>query len=215
MDQHRVNADAAPEYPQARVLALYSFGMVIVQSCGQTSVVVVVGMLLHQPETMLRQRLREFYQDAADKRGANRQAVVVTTCFAPLLQSVLTWWTPDERRLGVAMDAMTSWVPQERQTAAFGAQRLIWLVDDLVAQPTASVPQACGAWAATKAAYTFWNAQQVTPEAIRAAHQDQTRVRVQATSTVLVIQDTTAINVTNHPATKDVGDLDHPKRRGL
>jgi hypothetical protein len=91
--------------PQATVLALYSFGMVIAQSCGLTSVAVVLGMLLDRKETTMRQRLREFYQDANDKRGTNRQAVVVTTCFAPLVQWVLTWWTPDERRLVLAMDA--------------------------------------------------------------------------------------------------------------
>lgn len=72
--------------PQARVLARYSFGMVIAQSCGLTSVVVVLAMLRNQQENTLRQRLRECSQDSDDKRGTNRQAVVVTTCFAPLLQ---------------------------------------------------------------------------------------------------------------------------------
>jgi hypothetical protein len=36
-------------------------------------------------------------------------------------------------------------------------RRLVKLVDDLLHAPEASVPQAAGDWAATKAAYRFWD----------------------------------------------------------
>jgi Transposase DNA-binding/Transposase Tn5 dimerisation domain len=114
---------------------------------------------------------------------------------------------------------MTSWAAQELQTAKLKdarlTQRLIRLVDDLAAHPTASVPEACGSWAATKAAYNFWASERVTPEAIRTAHRDSTCSRIQWHDTILVIQDTTELDLTDHPATTDIGYLDHPKRRGL
>ncbi|HEY0736080.1 MAG TPA: IS4 family transposase [Herpetosiphonaceae bacterium] len=114
---------------------------------------------------------------------------------------------------------MPSWATQELQTANFRdarlTKRLIRMVEDFAAQPTASVPQACGSWAATKAAYNFWDSDRVTPTAIRAAHTDRTQTRIASHATILVIQDTTEIDVTDHPATQDVGYLDHPKRRGL
>ena len=36
-------------------------------------------------------------------------------------------------------------------------QRLIKIVEQATAQPEASVPQASGDWAQTKATYNFWN----------------------------------------------------------
>jgi hypothetical protein len=91
----------------AYVLALWSYGMVLAQSCGITSVAALLAPLLATKEATLRQRLREWCYDANDKRGARRQAVDVTTCFAPLLHWVLAWWAPDERRLVLALDATT------------------------------------------------------------------------------------------------------------
>lgn len=35
------------------------------------------------------------------------QALDVTTCFAPLLRWVLTWWPATDRRLVLALDATT------------------------------------------------------------------------------------------------------------
>lgn len=93
--------------PEATVLALYSFGMIIAQSCGLTSIAVVLALLCHQSENTIRQRLREFYQNKGDKRGTKRKEVLVESCFAPLLRWVVTWWNPDERRLVLAMDATT------------------------------------------------------------------------------------------------------------
>ncbi len=93
--------------PQATVLALWSFGMVIAHSCGISAVAATLAELRGQPEATLRQRLREWCYDATDKRGANRQALEVSTCFAPLLQWVLHWWASGEQRLALALDATT------------------------------------------------------------------------------------------------------------
>src|SRR5437588_150178 len=46
--------------PQARVLAWWSYGMVLAKSCGITSVVAILDHLLRQSESTMRQRLREW-----------------------------------------------------------------------------------------------------------------------------------------------------------
>jgi len=93
--------------PQAMVLALYSFGMVIGRSCGQTTVAAVLAQLLGEKEGAVRQRLREWCYDAKDKKGEKRQEVDVEICFAPLLKWILAWWEPGELRLALALDAST------------------------------------------------------------------------------------------------------------
>lgn len=53
------------------------------------------------------------------------------------------------------------WASTEFETIDLGDERrnkrAIRLVECLSAQPTASVPQACGDWADTMAAYRFFN----------------------------------------------------------
>ena len=93
--------------PQAAVLAWWSDGIVLAQCCGLTTVAAVPAALLDARENTVRQRLREWYRDAADKRGAQRQDLDVQGCFAPLLRWVLAWWPTDEPRLVLALDATT------------------------------------------------------------------------------------------------------------
>jgi hypothetical protein len=93
--------------PQAVVLALWSFGVVLVGACGLTSIAGFLSPVLGQKENTLRQRLREWYWEAAAKQGDQRQTLVVDTCFTALLKWVLTWWPPDEKRLALALDATT------------------------------------------------------------------------------------------------------------
>jgi len=114
---------------------------------------------------------------------------------------------------------MEGWAATEVGQAEFGdrrlRKRLIRIVEDLAAKPTASVPEACGQWPATKATYRFWDSERVTPAAIRAGHQESTIERVRGQSLVLAIQDTTDLDFTQHPATKGLGPLEHPALRGL
>lgn len=114
---------------------------------------------------------------------------------------------------------MEGWAAKEVGQAQFGdkrlQRRLVRLVQDLAANPAASVPRACGHWAATKAAYRFWDSERVTPEGIRAAHRASTIERIKGKSLVLAIQDTTDLDFTTHKATKGLGPLEHPASRGL
>jgi DDE family transposase len=98
-----VNAFPKLSRPQAVVLALYSFGMILAQRCGLNSVVTALIPLLHVGFHTLRSRLQEFYQPAAAKSGRQRDQLDVTTCFAPLLAWILTGW--QSTHLALALDA--------------------------------------------------------------------------------------------------------------
>ena len=89
------------------------------------------------------------------------------------------------------------------------------LVEDLAGQPNQSVPQACETWAATKAAYRFWDNPRVKAEAIRMAHQHSTVERIAQQPMVLAIQDTTDLNFTHHPANQAMGYLEQPQLSGV
>lgn len=93
--------------PQASVLALWSLGMVLAQSCGLSQVSAFLALVLGQPEGTLRQRLREWYYPAKDKAGQHRSTLEVESCFAPLLRWVLAWWPEESRELALALDATT------------------------------------------------------------------------------------------------------------
>jgi hypothetical protein len=90
---------------EALVLALWSYGMVLAQSCALTAVSGLLAALLGQPANTVRQRLREGCYAAADKRGAQRRELTVSLCFAPLLRWVLSRW--DGTQLALALDATT------------------------------------------------------------------------------------------------------------
>jgi hypothetical protein len=111
------------------------------------------------------------------------------------------------------------WAAQELATADFGdarlSKRLVHIVADKLANPIASIPQASGSWAATKATYRFLDSKQVAADSIRTAHADATRSRIHHHDTVLVLQDTTELLYTSHPHTTGLGELDHAGSTGL
>jgi hypothetical protein len=91
--------------PQATVLALWSLGMVWARSCALTAVSVFLATWLHRKDDAVRQQLREFCSEATAKRGPARQALVVETCFVPLLAWVVDQW--EGTQLALALDAPT------------------------------------------------------------------------------------------------------------
>jgi len=91
--------------PQARVLALWSLGMVLARSCALSAVSFFLAQGLERKPNTVRQQLREFCYEANAKRGGPRQEVAVETCFAPLLAWVLSWW--EGTQLALAVDATT------------------------------------------------------------------------------------------------------------
>jgi hypothetical protein len=93
--------------PQAKALALWSFAIIPTGTCGLTTIAAYNALLLRQSQNTLRQRLREFYKDAAHKAGAQRRALDITLCFAALLRWIVRLWTPQHKRLALALDATT------------------------------------------------------------------------------------------------------------
>jgi Transposase DNA-binding/Transposase Tn5 dimerisation domain len=97
---------------------------------------------------------------------------------------------------------MQSWATEELKYAALPDkrlnQRLIKIVENLSQQPHASVPQASGDWANTKATYSFWKSKRIEFEDIIEAHQKQTVQRASKEKIILAIQDTSDFNFTHH-----------------
>src|SRR5262249_48053778 len=89
--------------PQATVLALWSFGMVLARSCALSAVSSLLAAGMQRKEQTVRQQLREWHYDARRNRGAKRQAVRVEPCCAPLLGWIVSGWQGTQ--LALAMDA--------------------------------------------------------------------------------------------------------------
>lgn len=87
--------------------------------------------------------------------------------------------------------------------------RLQLLAKDFVQQPLASIPQACGNWANSKAAYRFCSNEKVSFEAVLDAHYERTleRIGLSHSSVILCPQDTTTLNYIAHPATQGLGHV--------
>ena len=95
--------------PQAHVLALWSYGIVMTRCCGRTTVAAFLALLLHRKAASLNQQLQEWLLPASAKagakRGIKRATLEVTTCFVPLLAWVLRLW--HTTTLALAIDATT------------------------------------------------------------------------------------------------------------
>ncbi|MDB5867811.1 MAG: transposase [Polaromonas sp.] len=110
------------------------------------------------------------------------------------------------------------WAGTEFETIDLGDERrnkrAIRLVERLSAQPTASVPQACGDWADTMAAYRFFDNEEVDWRAILGAHTDCAKARMAAHEVVLCIQDTTELDFNGQEAS-GLGPLSYEAQRGM
>ncbi|MBI4093460.1 IS4 family transposase [Candidatus Kaiserbacteria bacterium] len=86
-------------------------------------------------------------------------------------------------------------------------------VEKLSEQPLSSINQACGSWADTKGAYRMFDNNKVETHEILAPHQLKTRERIGDQSRILVIQDTSFINYTEHFKTKGLGPIGHVNKK--
>ena len=85
--------------------------------------------------------------------------------------------------------------------------RLLSLARNFYARPTASLTQACGSRARTKAAYRFLGHEQTTMKTLLQPHYRATETRVGAETVVLAVKDTTSLNYTMHHATEGLGPI--------
>ena len=112
---------------------------------------------------------------------------------------------------------MDAWVEHELAASLFPDQRLKKrlgkLVTDLGQRIGDTMPMACQDWAATKAAYRFFDNPRIDESVILGGHFDATKTRFDATTgTILVLHDTTEFSFTRD--TPDgVGQLSFVKGR--
>ena len=112
-----------------------------------------------------------------------------------------------------------SWAEDELKHTDLGdqrrTQRLVKIVEDLVAQPNASVPQASRDNAAMQGMYDLWSNRRIPPGDILSGHTGRTVERCQEHSTVLMIQDTTELDFSTHKSTRGLGPISNPAAQGL
>jgi len=94
-------------------------------------------------------------------------------------------------------------------------QRLITVATDFAQHPTAPIPQACGCWAKTKAAYRLFDNEAMEPEKILAAHVQATVQRIISHPVVLCAQDTTTLNYSTHPQTQGLGPISNNRDKTI
>ena len=112
-----------------------------------------------------------------------------------------------------------SWAGKELAGADLGdvrrGLRLMQMVERLVESAERSIPEGFGSWSETKAAYRFIENQRIDWPQILAPHRASTVSRAAAEPIVLVLQDTTEINLTQFPSTTGLGYLSLPRCRGV
>jgi transposase-like protein/transposase Tn5 family protein len=95
---------------------------------------------------------------------------------------------------------MEAWIAEELQTVDLGDERLNrrfeLVLERLAARPSVSIPAACQGLAETQAAYRFFDNDRVEPRKILQPHQQATLERIRQHATVLVVQDTTELDLT-------------------
>ena len=84
---------------------------------------------------------------------------------------------------------------------------MVKLCDSLSEAPESPINQACEDWSETKAAYRFFQNEQIDTEQIMAAHRGKTSMRSANHHTIPALQDTSYFVYTNHPETKGLGEL--------
>ena len=123
------------------------------------------------------------------------------------------WTLTDFQNLKPATDPDPLWAFNEFAAADFNDRRLTsrlqFMASQFVQQPLASIPQACGNWTNSKAAYRFCSNDKVSFAAILAPHYDRTlqRLSLRESSVILCPQDTTTLNYIAHPATQGLGHV--------
>ncbi len=119
---------------------------------------------------------------------------------------------------GLRDDAMIApWAKDEVATADLGDARLdgrlAMLLSDLGSRPNLSIPAACLGRAEIKAAYRFFDHDGVTFQKVIEPHVTQTKARMAEAEVVLLVQDTTEIDLTRpEQEVKGAGELDGPRR---
>jgi len=111
------------------------------------------------------------------------------------------------------------WIIEETQGAHFTDKRLKTrykrLLDKLMGSPSQSIPMTFKTWKETLAAYRFFNNQAITPEQILTPHYEATVERIKKEKVVLILQDTSEIDLSGRKNLSEVGYLGSSQRKGF
>lgn len=94
-------------------------------------------------------------------------------------------------------------------------KRLVKIAANLAAKPGGTLPQAFPDWAELKAAYRFFDQRGVSFERVLAPHLERTRQACRQAGEYLLIEDTTLLDYSQHPATQELGVLGDGCGRGF
>lgn len=113
-----------------------------------------------------------------------------------------------------------AWVLEEMETVDLNDKRLdkrlMEVLSQLAANPTLSIPAACGGRAEMVAAYRFCDNAKASFEAVLRPHAETTARRMAAQPVVILVQDTTEIDLTRpQQQVAGAGPLDGGPRRGV
>lgn len=115
--------------------------------------------------------------------------------------------------------APAQWAQSEFELAELGDQRrtkrLVSIAQSLARSPGGTLPQALPEWDQLKGAYRFFSQPAVTPEQIQTPHWERTRALCREPGEYLLIEDTTQLDFTAHPATEELGSIGDGRGRGL
>src|SRR5215472_4894475 len=100
--------------------------------------------------------------------------------------------------------APAQWAQMEFALARLGdqrrTQRLVKIATRLVQSPGGTLPQAMPRWGELKAAYRFFSQPKVAYEDILRPHWERTQAACREVGEYLLIEDTTLLDYTGHPA---------------
>lgn len=115
---------------------------------------------------------------------------------------------------------MASWIDSEIKAVDFGDLRLNKrfgnVLEALFSRPMESIASACKVWGDTKAAYRFFDNENVNEDEILNAHRESTIGRMRNEAVVLLVQDSSEIDYTSKTQTTGLGPMgQYEKRQGF
>jgi hypothetical protein len=112
-----------------------------------------------------------------------------------------------------------SWIDEEMKYLELRDKRLEARARKIISafsqNPTASIPEFCGDWAATHAAYSFLSNNMVRAEEVLASQCQATLKRIGNQELVIAVQDSSSFDFTDHTATQGTGPLSHNRHFGF
>jgi transposase Tn5 family protein/transposase-like protein len=115
---------------------------------------------------------------------------------------------------------LAPWIVDEMRTASLPDKRLnarmLLILNQLQSKPTLSIPSACGGYGETAGAYRFFDNERVSFANVLQPHIDASLRRIAAQESVILVQDTTELDLTR-PNTQvaGTGPMDASSRRGV